>query len=89
MTKPIHIIYATSLTQTAHALVQPTQESQKVLPAKVVLFIELKKLFMDVNIKINMNYTKNYVVRDYTLHNNAKTTFSLTFFTVYLHLYSI
>jgi len=44
---------------------------------------------MDVNIKINMNYTKNYVVRDYTLHNNAKTTFSLTFFTVYLHLYSI
>lgn len=35
---------------------------------------------MDVNIKINMNYTKNYVVRDYTLHNNAKTTFSLTFF---------
>ena len=44
---------------------------------------------MDVNIKINMNYTKSYVVRDYTLHNNAKTTFSLTFFTVYLHLYSI
>ena len=37
----------------------------------VVLFIELKKLFMDVNIKINMNYTKHYVVRDYTLHNNA------------------